>query len=69
MTPVTPNQTSLGPEQLVEAGGAQASLPMPPSPEGGSLPPCECSILYGYKMRMLSSICYENHESYYIMPS
>ena len=46
MTPVTPNQTSLGPEQLrelVESGGVQATLPMPPSPDGATLPPCKCA--------------------------
>ncbi len=48
MTPVTPNQTPLGVEQLrelVEVGGTQqTTVPMPPSPDGGNLPPCKSTL-------------------------
>ena len=41
MTPVTPNQDAFGAEELRELVESSGQTPLPPSPEGSNLPPCE----------------------------
>ena len=51
MTPVTPSQEMLNGEELrelVEASGAQT--PLPPSPEGATLPPCKLIFSHCYTL-------------------
>lgn len=46
MTPITPSQEALSHEEIKElVGESNVQTPLPPSPDGGGLPPCESIVL------------------------